>query len=84
MPPPLLIPQVGTNRYRVGQLGAAKPLTPIYEECGHTLLRRNAQVRGQGGKWEELNVAGGEITSRPSEECPCMHERDMGGKARGI
>ncbi len=32
------------NRYRVAQLGGAKLLTPIYEECGHTLLRRNAQV----------------------------------------
>jgi hypothetical protein len=36
---------VATNRYRVAQLGAAKYLKPIYEECGHTLLRRNAEVR---------------------------------------
>ncbi|GAX73803.1 hypothetical protein CEUSTIGMA_g1254.t1 [Chlamydomonas eustigma] len=35
---------VATNRYRVAQLGAAKYLKPIYEECGHTLLRRNAQA----------------------------------------
>ncbi|KAL6762640.1 hypothetical protein V8C86DRAFT_577455 [Haematococcus lacustris] len=32
------------ERYRIAKLGALKPLVQLYEECGHTLLRRNAQV----------------------------------------
>lgn len=35
---------VNTNRYRVAQLGAARCLISLYEECANTLLRRNAQV----------------------------------------
>ncbi len=36
--------QQNANKYRIAALGAVKPLALIYNECGHTLLRRNAQV----------------------------------------
>lgn len=39
---------VNTNRYRIAHLYGAKFLKPIYEECSHTLLRRNAQVGRRG------------------------------------
>lgn len=40
----MYVAQINTNRYRIAKLGGTPSLIAIYDNVGHTLLRRNAQV----------------------------------------